>query len=216
MSIKMNISGKRRRLGPPSAEFAPQLDDDQEEPPPPAAGGLLMDNIALSRRLQEQGGLLAEAARWNAALVCFDEAVQRDPNSSAAHEQRAQILLQLDRTFDAVQAAQHACRAAPTWGEAELTLARAQLNLGEVFLALQSAERAITLGVENQDAVEEELAEMEHLIVRCSIIDSAATAQSSLGQGKSTSASTEPTGLALQTRMHVDASRWQAEQKQGS
>ena len=104
--------------------------------------------------------------------------------TAAAHEQRAQILLQLDRTFDAVQAAQHACRAAPTWGEAELTLARAQLNLGEVFLALQSAERAITLGVENQDAVEEELAEMEHLIVRCSIIDSAATAQSSLGQGK--------------------------------
>ena len=127
---------------------------------------LLLDNVALSRLLQQQGAVLADGERWNAALAKFDEAVARDPSSAAAHEQRAQVLIHLDRFFEAVQAAQRSVERAPTWGDAHLTLARAHFNLGEPTLALDNAERAVALGCEDPQEAREEVEHIEAALLQ--------------------------------------------------
>lgn len=170
-----NKRPKRRRLD--AAAFDAQNEEDElaDELNSVAASShelshgspaLLLDNVALSRQQQQQGAVLADSERWNAALAKFDEAVARDPSSAAAHEQRAQVLIQLDRFFEAVQAAQWSVERAPTWGDAHLTLARAQLNLGEPTLALDNAERAVALGCEDPQEAREEVEHIEAALLQ--------------------------------------------------
>jgi len=170
-----NKRPKRRRLD--AAAFDAQNEEDElaDELNSVAASShelshgspaLLLDNVALSRLLQQQGAVLADSERWNAALAKFDEAVARDPSSSAAHEQRAQVLIHLDRFFEAVQAAQRSVERAPTWGDAHLTLARAQFNLGEPTLALDNAERAVALGCEDPQEAREEVEHIEAALLQ--------------------------------------------------
>ena len=166
---------KRRRLD--AAAFDAQNEEDElaDELNSVAASShelshgspaLLLDNVALSRLLQQQGAVLADGERWNAALAKFDEAVARDPSSAPAHEQRAQVLIHLDRYFEAVQAAQRSVERAPTWGDAHLTLARAQFNLGEPTLALDNAERAAALGCEDPQEAREEVEHIEAALLQ--------------------------------------------------
>jgi tetratricopeptide (TPR) repeat protein len=170
-----NKRPKRRRLD--AAAFDAQNEEDElaDELNSVAASShelshgspaLLLDNVALSRLLQQQGAVLADGERWNAALAKFDEAVARDPSSAAAHEQRAQVLIHLDRFFEAVQAAQRSVERAPTWGDAHLTLARAQFNLGEPTLALDNAERAVALGCEDPQEAREEVEHIEAALLQ--------------------------------------------------
>jgi tetratricopeptide (TPR) repeat protein len=170
-----NKRPKRRRLD--AAAFDAQNEEDElaDELNSGAASShelshgspaLLLDNVALSRLLQHQGAVLADGERWNAALAKFDEAVARDPSSATAHEQRAQVLIHLDRFFEAVQAAQRSVERAPTWGDAHLTLARAQFNLGEPTLALDNAERAVALGCEDPQEAREEVEHIEAALLQ--------------------------------------------------
>ena len=173
-----NKRPKRRRLD--AAAFDAQNEEDElaDELNSVAASShelshgspaLLLDNVALSRLLQHQGAVLADGERWNAALAKFDEAVARDPSSAAAHEQRAQVLIHLDRFFEAVQAAQRSVERAPTWGDAHLTLARAQFNLGEPTLALDNAERAVALGCEDPQEAREEVEHIEAALLQAAL-----------------------------------------------
>ena len=173
-----NKRPKRRRLD--AAAFDAQNEEDElaDELNSVAASShelshgspaLLLDNVALSRLLQQQGAVLADGERWNAALAKFDEAVARDPSSAAAHEQRAQVLIHLDRFFEAVQAAQRSVERAPTWGDAHLTLARAQFNLGEPTLALDNAERAVALGCEDPQEARDEVEHIEAALLQAAL-----------------------------------------------
>ena len=76
------------------------------------------------------------------------------------------MLIHLDRYFEAVQAAQRSVERAPTWGDAYLTLARAQFNLGEPTLALDNAERAATLSCEDPQEAREEVEHIEAALLQ--------------------------------------------------
>ena len=87
-----------------------------------------------------------------------------DPTSALAHEQRAQVLLELGETWEAICAAEEALRCDPAWGDACVTLGRCQRNHGEVRLALITLERALTLRCAAPHDVEEEAIEVEILL----------------------------------------------------
>ena len=137
-------------------------DDDGSSEARPSA--MEAEDEALSSRsgidvaataLAEQGRYLAALASWDAALaqpdiaaeeaspVALDRALRR--SIAATHELRAQAMMELDRAFDAIRAASRAvrCDGASPW--AHLTLGRAQLNFGELELAIASLERAASL-----------------------------------------------------------------------
>ncbi|KAK3527259.1 hypothetical protein QTP86_018627 [Hemibagrus guttatus] len=97
---------------------------------------LLEDCAAKSKRLKDEGALLAEQSRHWEAVRKWDEAVQLTPEEAALYEMKSQVLTILQEDFAAVQAAEMAVKLQPVWWEAWQTLGRAQLNLGEVALWL--------------------------------------------------------------------------------
>ncbi|XP_008290953.1 tetratricopeptide repeat protein 33 isoform X1 [Stegastes partitus] len=106
---------------------------------------LLEDCAAKSKRLKEEGALLAENGRHWEAIKKWDEAIQLTPDNPELYEMKSQVLTILQEVFPAVKAAEMAVKFRPLWWEGWQTLGRAQLNLGEVELAVRSFQIAIHL-----------------------------------------------------------------------
>ncbi|XP_061118355.1 tetratricopeptide repeat protein 33 [Conger conger] len=120
-------------------------------------GVLQEDCAAKSKRLKDEGALLAEEGRQWEAVKRWDEAIQLTPEDAALYEMKAQVLTSLQEVFQAVQAAERAVKLRPPWWEAWQTLGRAQLSLGEVDLAVRSFQVAIHLCPAERPLWEEDL-----------------------------------------------------------
>ncbi|XP_031716246.1 tetratricopeptide repeat protein 33 [Anarhichas minor] len=106
---------------------------------------LLEDCAAKSQRLKDEGAVLAEHGRHWEAIKKLDEAIQLTPDNPLLYEMKSQVLTILQEVFPAVKAAEMAVKFRPLWWEGWQTLGRAQLNLGEVDLAVRSFQVAIHL-----------------------------------------------------------------------
>eukprot|EP00931_Biecheleriopsis_adriatica_P089677 TRINITY_DN63768_c0_g1_i1.p1 TRINITY_DN63768_c0_g1~~TRINITY_DN63768_c0_g1_i1.p1 ORF type:complete len:245 (+),score=79.37 TRINITY_DN63768_c0_g1_i1:108-842(+) len=138
----------------------------EENPAPSILRRQLEDGKAKCKRLTAEGGLLAEAERFAEALQHWEQALlfAEEPGERAKIiEQMAQVLLLLDRPFDAVRAAERAVESRPLWYPAHLTLGRALLSFGELERAVESLRRAAALvsqeesagaGVDHEEAAE--------------------------------------------------------------
>ncbi|GIL70146.1 hypothetical protein Vretimale_3399 [Volvox reticuliferus] len=90
------------------------------------------DPIPLAADLKERGQEHATHGRFSEARSLLGQAVRLVPGRADLHELHAQVLTELGCTWEAVRAATKAVELQPEWAEAHVTLARAQLNLGEV------------------------------------------------------------------------------------
>ncbi|NP_001088853.1 tetratricopeptide repeat protein 33 [Xenopus laevis] len=118
---------------------------------------LLEDNVAKSKRLKEEGGLLAEDGRQKEALTKWDEAIQLTPGDAALYEMKAQVLMGVHEIFPAVQAAETAVQRNPHFVEAWQTLGRAQLSLGEITMAIRSFQIGLHICPANTELWEQDL-----------------------------------------------------------
>jgi len=160
--VKTQMKRSRRAAAPPSGSWATAVDEPpMAEPSAPVvtadvegeAGNVTAAVVSIDvGALLNRGGELAEAGLWLQSLRAFDSAAQAEPGNAKAHEQRAQVLLQIGRPLEAVQAAGTACTLRPEWGDGRRTLARAQLDHGEVALALSSFDAALGLLLDSGDA----------------------------------------------------------------
>ena len=103
---------------------------------------------------------------WKLSLALFDEAVAEDPTNSAAHEQRAQVLLELERPDEAVEAAAAAVKLQPDWAVAWLTLGRAQLNAAAFADAVAAFRHAMEFDRSLTDEVGEDMQTAQNLLLQ--------------------------------------------------
>ena len=160
--VKTQMKRSRRAAAPPSGSWATAVDEPpMAEPSAPVvtadvegeAGNVTAAVVSIDvGALLNRGGELAEAGLGLQSLRAFDSAAQAEPGNAKAHEQRAQVLLQIGRPLEAVQAAGTACTLRPEWGDGRRTLARAQLDHGEVALSLSSFDAALGLLLDSGDA----------------------------------------------------------------
>ncbi|XP_028318125.1 tetratricopeptide repeat protein 33 [Gouania willdenowi] len=118
---------------------------------------LLEDCAAKSKRLKAEGEVLAEQGRHWEAVKKWDEAIQLTPDDPVLYEIKSQVLTILQEVFPAVKAAEMAVKLRPLWWEAWQTLGRAQINLGEVDLAVRSFQVAIHLCPSERSLWQEDL-----------------------------------------------------------
>ena len=98
----------------------------------------LEDVTSASHRLEHEGVILAEAQKYRQALERWQRALNLTPLKASIFEMRAQVFLELDQVFDAVQSATKSVELEPNKTEYRLTLARAQIGLGELSMAKEN------------------------------------------------------------------------------
>ncbi|EPS63841.1 hypothetical protein M569_10942 [Genlisea aurea] len=105
-----------------------------------------------SRDLESQGNQFAEEGRYREALGKWETAISLTPERAVLHEQKAQVLLELGETWNALKAATRATELESGWAEAWITLGRSQLNFGEPDFAVQSFDRALAIKPDSGEA----------------------------------------------------------------
>lgn len=121
------------------------------------------DTIKLVESFQQQGNKLAEEWKYCEALGKWESALLLMPDRAILHEQKAQILLELGETWKALKAATRATELEPSWGEAWITLGRAQLNYGEPDSAIESLDRALAIKPDSAEARNDRQAALHHI-----------------------------------------------------
>ncbi|KAK2075764.1 hypothetical protein QBZ16_001505 [Prototheca wickerhamii] len=111
-----------------------------------SADAMLMEDEDAGSRLQELGNEAASRQDWSLALRRWEEALRAGSKvPQVLHEQRSQ----------AVRSAEEAVALAPTWADAHLSLARAQLAMGQVELGQASMRAALALDPDHKEATQE-------------------------------------------------------------
>ncbi|CAH0477148.1 unnamed protein product [Peronospora belbahrii] len=128
---------------------------------------LLEDVQVKVKRLKDEGNILAEAGRFQAAMNRWKEALGLDPNNAVLYELLAQASMAVYEDFQAVQFARTATELAPLWSDGYLTLARSHLNFGELTLALRAVDKAVELnrGVETEE-IASDRKDIEKLLIK--------------------------------------------------
>uniref|UniRef100_A0A7S3GM14 Tetratricopeptide SHNi-TPR domain-containing protein n=1 Tax=Palpitomonas bilix TaxID=652834 RepID=A0A7S3GM14_9EUKA len=96
-------------------------------------------------QLRQSAVAAAEKGQYTVAKTRFELYVREARDDAAAFDMLAQVCLEVDEVFAAVKAAEQSvsiCPDQPKWLQ---TLGRAQLNLGEVEMAVASFEKALAI-----------------------------------------------------------------------
>ncbi|XP_015771987.1 PREDICTED: tetratricopeptide repeat protein 33-like [Acropora digitifera] len=156
--LPQNLLGRKR-----AAVFDDrnQIDDNYENEPYEEDWRVLLfkrngilsieDNLAKSKRLEEEGVSLAEQERYWEAITRWNEAIGLTPKNEKLQEMKSQVLLELHELFPAIEAAEKAVSLNPCWFVAYQTLGRAQMGYGDVEMGVKSFSKAIHL---NPDELE--------------------------------------------------------------
>ncbi|KAE9615281.1 hypothetical protein Lal_00048358 [Lupinus albus] len=107
----------------------------------------------LAKEFQAQGDNLALNGKYREALGKWETAITLAPDVAVLHEQKSQVLLEIGDAWNALKAATRATELEPSWAEAWVTLARAQLNFGEPDNAIESFDRALALKPDHEEAL---------------------------------------------------------------
>eukprot|EP00823_Brevimastigomonas_motovehiculus_P006941 TRINITY_DN5966_c0_g1_i1.p1 TRINITY_DN5966_c0_g1~~TRINITY_DN5966_c0_g1_i1.p1 ORF type:complete len:277 (+),score=90.21 TRINITY_DN5966_c0_g1_i1:67-897(+) len=113
---------------------------------------------AVAAQLKDEGDQLAEQGQLGKALAKWQASIQCMPGSELSahvHEERAQVFLNMDETFAAVQEALESTRLLPHWGIGFVTLSRAQMHHGQFQLAKSNIFKAVFLDPTNAEAWQE-------------------------------------------------------------
>lgn len=119
-----------------------------------------IDNPIKASQCKDRGCSLAESGDFRSAITVWNEGLIYENNNAFLHELLSQGYLHLGRWLDAAKSAERVVEISPTWSDGHLTLARAQRELGELEMSIQSYMLAIELDSANSDAILE-LEEME-------------------------------------------------------
>ncbi|KAL7117883.1 hypothetical protein ACP275_03G100500 [Erythranthe tilingii] len=119
----------------------------------------------LAQDFESQGNKLAEEGKYRQALGKWESAITLMPSKAVLHEQKAQVLLELGEAWTALKAATRATQLEPEWGEAWITLGRAQLNYGEPDCAIESFDKALAIKPDCAEAKDDRQTAL-HLVKR--------------------------------------------------
>ncbi|KAF5200729.1 Tetratricopeptide repeat protein [Thalictrum thalictroides] len=122
-------------------------------------------DLHLVQVFQTEGNKLAENGRYKEALGKWEAALTLVPDRAVLHEQKAQVLLEIGDSWNALKAATRATELEPSWAEAWITLARTQLNYGEPDASIESFDRALAIKPDSKEAQGDRQTAM-HLVKR--------------------------------------------------
>ncbi|KAL7155816.1 hypothetical protein ABFS83_03G101200 [Erythranthe nasuta] len=178
---KKSNSRKRPISLNPNLPFE-DVNSTSDSPEPPREGELLgNDDVSnnktsrfdeeddkrknLAQDFESQGNKLAEEGKYRQALGKWESAITLMPSKAVLHEQKAQVLLELGEAWTALKAATRATELEPKWGEAWITLGRAQLNYGEPDCAIESFDKALAIKPDCAEAKDDRQTAL-HLVKR--------------------------------------------------